>query len=495
MISADRRKRTSVRRVRFLLRRRPGLSFLIAAAAWIATVSLVGAMAGAGPPRSAGMPFAPRTLPDRIVLTPGADPRREMAVAYRTGPEQLRSEAELARAIDGPSLQDVANPVSGSSPPRPIDSRNGPALYHQVRFAGLEPDTVYAYRLKGAAGWSEWHQFRTAADAPRPFRFLYLGDMQNRILADGARVVRQAFRDHGGIELVVHAGDLVDQRDDLDHDDEWGEWNAVAGYHYAVIPQIPAAGNHEYDTVFSADRGVKRQLGVYWPLQFALPENGAASAKATTYFVDYQDVRFVVLDGTSALDLETLENQARWLDRTLARSNATWNVVIFHQPIFSCARPVDSEKLNVSWKPILERRNVDLVLQGHDHCYSRLSAAGADESIAAAGDADGPVYMVSIAGAKMYGLNDRTVRQSERAAEATQLYQIVDVTADRLSVRVYTATGRLYDGFDIERGTDGGKSVRETGETLIAERRCDDDLGPDGTACGVRTKKAAFFGR
>ncbi len=495
MFAAVRRLGTGLR---VAIRRRPALSLTLAAAVWTATASLVGAVADAGPPRSPGAAFAPRALPDRIVLTPGADPAREMAVAYRTSPDQERSEAEIARAVDGPTLEDTAELVLGSSRPRALDSRNGPALYHHVRFSGLEPGAVYAYRLKGAGGWSEWFQFKTAADASQPFRFLYLGDMQNGILSESSRVLRQAFRDNGGIELVLHAGDLVDQRDDLDHDDEWGEWNAAAGYHYAVVPQIPAAGNHEYNNVLTIDPSSRRRLGAYWPLQFALPENGAASTKATTYFVDYQGVRFIVLDGTSALDLGTLKDQAGWLDRTLAGSTAAWNVVIFHQPIFSCARPADTKELKASWGPILERRKVDLVLQGHDHCYSRLTvAAGASEAEfdEASASGAGPVYMVSIAGSKMYGLNNRADLRLDRAAEATQLYQIVDVADDRLSVRVYTATGRLYDGVDIERGSDGRKFVREMGDVLMAERRCEGSLGPDGTDCGVRMKRAALFGR
>ncbi len=490
---------TRLRSLRVFARRRPALFLTLAALAWLATGPLVRAMSDAGPPRVPGSAFEPKVLPDRIVLTPGADPAREMAVAYRTSPEQERSEAQLARAIDGPALEEAAEPVGGSTPPRAIDSRNGPALYHHIRFSDLQPETVYAYRLKGAAGWSEWFQFKTAADAPQPFRFLYLGDMQNGILSESSRVLRQAFRDNGGIELVLHAGDLVDQRDDLDHDDEWGEWNAAAAYHYAVVPQIPAAGNHEYDNVLTPNPSGRRRLGAYWPLQFALPDNGAPSAKATTYFVDYQDVRFIVLDGTSALDLGTLDDQARWLDRTLAHSKAAWNIVIFHQPIFSCARPEDSKELKAVWKPILEQRNVDLVLQGHDHCYSRLTAesraAPPESEKPSADSAAGPVYMVSIAGTKMYALNDRSERESDRAAEATQLYQIVDVFSQRLSVRVYTATGRLYDGFDIERGQDGRKSVSESGEALLAERRCEAGLNPDGTACGLRTKRASFFGR
>ena len=52
-------------------------------------------------PRSAGLPYAPKNLPDRIVLTPGADPAREMAVAYRTDTAQAESQAQLAVSVDG----------------------------------------------------------------------------------------------------------------------------------------------------------------------------------------------------------------------------------------------------------------------------------------------------------------------------------------------------------------------------------------------------------
>jgi len=127
-------------------------------------------------PRSAGTPYAARNLPDRIMLTPAADPSRGMAVAWRTDTAQQASIAQIAVAVDGPTLEEQARIVSGAAGIA-IDSANGPALYHQLRFDGLEPDTVYAYRLKGSAGWTEWLQFRTASAAPQPFRFLYLGDV------------------------------------------------------------------------------------------------------------------------------------------------------------------------------------------------------------------------------------------------------------------------------------------------------------------------------
>ncbi len=440
-------------------------------------------------PRSPGLPYAPKKLPDRIVLTPGADPAREMAVAWRTDTAQAASQAQIAVAVDGPTLEENATTVTGTA--MPLDSSYGPALYHHIRFTGLTPGTAYAYRVAGAAGWSEWHQFRTAADTAKPFRFLYLGDIQNGILTYASRVIRQAFHAHGDIRLVVHAGDLVSQRDDLDHDDEWGEWNQAGGYNYAMVPQIPATGNHEYVERMMPDGTERYHLGPYWPAQFALPANGADTVKATTYYVDYQGVRFIVLDGTAAIGLGAMKAQTDWLDATLASSKADWNVVLFHQPVFTCARGKDTAEIKAAWKPVFDRRDVDLVLQGHDHCYSRLTAeAGRDASARtrADGATQGPVYLVSVTGAKMYRLNDRAPWQPDKVAEATELYQIVDATPGALSFRTYTATGALYDGFTLKRRADGRKFLKELDEPTLATRRCDGNIGPDGGVCVARGK-------
>ncbi|AYO79805.1 purple acid phosphatase family protein [Sphingobium yanoikuyae] len=439
-------------------------------------------------PRSAGTPYAARALPDRIMLTPAADPSRGMAVAWRTDAAQTASEAQIAISVDGPTLEEKARTVTGPAGTAK-DSANGPALYHQIRFDNLTPDTVYAYRLKGSAGWSEWLQFRTAAAEVKPFRFLYLGDIQNGILTYASRVIRQAFHANGGIELVAHAGDLAAQRDDLDHDDEWGEFNQAGSYNWSIVPQLPATGNHEYVDVVKPDGSESRTLGPYFPLQFALPDNGVPGLR-TTYFVDYQGVRFIVLDGTSAIDLGTMAQQTAWLDATLASSKAKWNVVLFHQPVFTCARPQDTSEVKAAWKPVFDKRKVDLVLQGHDHCYSRLTSEAGREASAQAranGAIQGPVYLVSVTGSKMYGLNDRARTQPDKTAEATELYQVVDVDGDRLKFRTYTASGKLYDGFDLTKGADGNH-LTDTSEPTIAVRTCTGNIGPDGGKCVARGK-------
>lgn len=430
---------------------------------------------------AAGAPYGPRNLPDRIVLTPGADSARQLAVSYRTDMQQTTSELQLAEAIDGPSIEAHSRTLNGHS--APLDSDNGPAMYHQVVLDGLMPDTAYLYRVKGAAGWSEWLQTRTASSEPKDFSFLYFGDLQNNILSHGARTLRQGLTSLAHPALALHAGDLVAQGDSLAHDDEWGQWNQAGSFHFAQVPQLVAAGNHEYVKHTDADGREVRQLGPHWSRQFKLPGNGAPGAEQTTYVSDYQGVRFIVLDGTSALDLGTLDSQSRWLEAQLAQSPARWNIVVQHQPIFTCAR--HKNPLEAHWRPIYQRYKVDLVLQGHDHCYSRISDSHrnpADDSL------DGPVYMVSVTGTKMYAVNARAREQAARLAEDTQLYQQIHVSEHALNIQAYTASGRLYDAFAIERDAQGRNHLREVAEPLPAARLCHQGQGPDGTPCTARAK-------
>ena len=450
-------------------------------------------LAGEAAPAATGSPYAARNLPDRIMLSPGADPSREMGVAWRTDMAQGLAEAEIALLVPAPNFGKRAMRVTGLS--HVTASENGPARYHKARFTGLQPDTAYAYRLKGAAGWSEWHQFRTPAATQAPFRFLYLGDTQNSILSIGSLAIRRALLQAGNPALMLHAGDLVASRDDMVHDDEWGEWTAAGGWALASIPQIPAAGNHEYvDHVLPGGKETRR-LAPHWPLSFALPSNGAPGAEATSYVTDYQGVRFIVLDGTSAIDLGTLDAQTKWLDARLAESKARWNIVLFHQPIYTCARPNDTPVLKKAWVPLFDRHKVDLVLQGHDHCYSRLTSAQGREAGREArrnGATQGPVYLVSVGGAKMYGLNDRAMIQPDKVAEDTSLFQIIDVSPERLSVRAHLNTGLLYDGFDLIRQPDGNTRLEELPDDLATIRRCTGThphrTGPDGLPCVAAPK-------
>jgi hypothetical protein len=98
-----------------------------------------------------------------------------------------------------------------------------------------------------------------------------------------------------------------------------------------------------------------------------------------------------------------------------------------------------------------------LVLNGHDHSYSRTGAlpeglelVNVPEGYQQAYDPNiGTVYVVSVSGPKMYPITKGGY--AVRLAEDTQLYQVIDVKTSELKYKAYTATGQLYDAFTIKK--------------------------------------------
>ncbi len=183
---------------------------------------------------------APRPLPDRIVLTWSADPAASQSVTWRTDTSIHRGVAELALANDnGRALAPTAFPATTTD----FTSDLNEAHYHSATFTGLQPDTLYAYRVGDGLNWSEWFHFRTASREAKPFTFIYFGDAQNDVKTHWSRVFREAFRDAPRAAFTLHAGDLINEDAS---DAEWGEWHGAPAWVNATIPVIATPGNHEY---------------------------------------------------------------------------------------------------------------------------------------------------------------------------------------------------------------------------------------------------------
>ena len=71
-----------------------------------------------------------------------------------------------------------------------------------------------------------------------------------------------------------------------------------------------------------------------------------------------------------------------------------------------------------------------------------------------------PVYVVSVAGAKMYGLSPHV--WSDRYGSQTQFYQYVTIDGNILEYEAYTVTGELYDAFTIEKDNEGFNHFSES---------------------------------
>ncbi|GHB98591.1 purple acid phosphatase family protein [Thermomonas carbonis] len=401
--------------------------------------------------------FSPSVFPDRIVASPEQDASTGFSVAWRTSAQLDAPLLQIVVAGDSPDMG-VPREIASSS--RELRTENGLARHHRADVDGLQPDTLYAWRVQGGGTWSAWHHTRTAARAEAPMTLLYFGDTQNKNTSLTTRVIREAMRHAPDARLALFAGDLVSGGDGED-DNEWGEWFEANESLPTSMMVAPAIGNHEYFEEFEDTPRERRVLGAHWPLTFSLPGNGAAGAKGTTYWFDYQGVRVAVIDGTSALDLGTASAQAHWLDGVLGANPHRWSIVMTHQPFFSPRDGRDNVLLRGHLLPVIRKHRVDLVLQGHDHLYGRR-----------AGDAPTPVFVVSVAGAKQYRLS-REARETMRpVAEDTQLFQVVRIDGTRLRYEARTATGCLYDAFELLDDGAAGKRLLEVQEGRIAERDC-----------------------
>ncbi|MBK9169399.1 MAG: metallophosphoesterase family protein [Bryobacterales bacterium] len=371
--------------------------------------------------------YGPGPAPDRIVLTWAGDPASTQAVTWRTDTSVTSAVAEIAAATDGPEFSLKPRRVPAAT--EPLRSDLNEAHYHSVHFTGLDPDSLYCYRVGDGFNWSEWNQFRTAAKGPAPLTLLYVGDAQNAIWQLWSRVIRLSVLTAPGARFIVHAGDLINKSG---ADAEWGEWHRAADWINRTIPSFPTPGNHEYGG---------GSLDDHWRPQFTLPENGLPELKETNYFVDIQGVRMVSLDS-----MRMQQEQIDWLDRTLAGNPNRWTILTFHYPLYSAGKGRDMKKLRDLWQPVLDRHAVDLVLTGHDHTYARSNLLSGTN--ARSGKA-GTVYVVSVSGPKMGQLTSDV--WWERAAEDSQLFQVIRIDGGRLHYKSFTARGNLYDAFELRK--------------------------------------------
>jgi len=412
--------------------------------------------------------------PDRIVATYETDPATSIAVSWRTADGIKQPVARIARALPAPRFDRAAREIAAVTErirlDRTVFNDHEHALdyplnpdrvrFHSVNFTGLEPDTLYAYQVCGArAHCSEWFQIRTAPASGAPIRFVYIGDAQNGVMTHFARVLRAAWSAQPHADFILHAGDLVDH---ASRDLEWASWFRAGGFIHAMTPVIPLTGNHEYDKLEIDGERRRAVLSRMWRPQFRLPvvESLPELLHETVYSVDFgKTLTVFVLNTQFARSSGQFEDQAAWLDKRLAASSADWNVVAMHHPVFSAAGDRDNEKLREAMLPVLRKHDVPLVLQGHDHTYSR----GRDtENLSIERDETGTVFVTSVSGAKMYRLKkarwDSYADQGavlDRVGENTQFYQLLEIDGTQLDYAAFTATGERYDAFTLARRGDG----------------------------------------
>lgn len=387
--------------------------------------------------------FNPKHFPDRIILTWKGNTAVSQTVTWRTDTTITGAKAQIKAEDSSPALEEAITAYDADSRLLSGGQNYATAKYHSVTFNNLKPGTVYAYRVGAGEYWSEWFQVTTAsADQNKPFSFIYLGDAQNDIRSKWSRVIRKAFTHEPDARFIVHTGDLINRSN---NDQEWGEWHYGGGFINGMVPSMPSPGNHEY----VRDEKRKLILDPHWGVQYTLPGNGPKGLEESVYYIDYQNVRVISLDSQMIiLDEASAKAEYEWLEKVLKENTKLWTVITFHHPIFSTAKSRDNKDFRERFKPLFDKYHIDLVLQGHDHTYSR----GQNLPRGLSGrEASGPVYLVSVAGPKMYKVDG--AKWMNVSLENTQLFQVIHVDGKNLKFEAYKTSGELFDAFSLKKSS------------------------------------------
>lgn len=121
----------------------------------------------------------------------------------------------------------------------------------------------------------------------------------------------------------------------------------------SAIPLAPAAGNHDF----------------YSPLFSRYFGNTGIDAAGNDYYFSYGNALFIVLDSNniiSAIHKKTIN------DAITAYPDATWRVVMLHHGTYSAGADEFTNKICTSMiKNYFDTYDIDLILSGHNHFYSR----------------------------------------------------------------------------------------------------------------------------
>lgn len=425
---------------------------------------------------------------------------------------------------NGMSLQyrvkDAADWTTVAAVPVVEDTTDATEDYYKVDISGLTAGTTYEYRIgktgSGAADdWSKIYSFTTEAEDVDDFSFIVYGDSQARQywnfknypgvdqakqeykrFADTRVMLDEAFQDVSDPAFMLHLGDIVDSGEKLTW---WKMFFKSLGDYGKTVPHFAVAGNHDVQHF-----NEKNDEALPFNYYFNHPNNGGNAARDEAYMsqvtkegskalatnsdemiysYNYGDLHVVVLDtgdcNSLSADYEMLhKSQRAWLERDLeANSDAKWTIVVTHRPFYS---PSGDSK-SFGWlSETVEEYGVDLVLQAHDHIYSRTypmknGAVVTKEGIDTIAQGTGTVYaMLSATCAWNSELPDvnpakfATISGLERDIPQS-VYSVIDISNDKLTMTTKMINGLVLDSFSIAADNsatvtfyDGDKVVGET---------------------------------
>ena len=313
----------------------------------------------------------------KVSLTPGAD-ETQLNFAWYSKSEDGKTATPV---VHFGTDKDNLTAFTGTSGQVDTSLTDGVAYdYNHVVVTGLEPNTTYYYTVEKNGVQTEVQEYKTGSF--ESVKILYVGDPQigaskgqtqgsDTLKADSGaantaarndafawnRTLEIASAQNPDLNFVISAGDQVNKTGQAKEEEYAGYLSA------SVLSGLPVAttiGNHD-------------SLNPDYTYHFNNPNTtGYGETEAGgDYYYSYGSGLFIVLNTNN---YNVAEHEKTIQEAVASDPDAAWRVVTIHQDIYGTGldhSDTDGMILRTQLTPIFDEYDIDVVLQGHDHTYSR----------------------------------------------------------------------------------------------------------------------------
>ena len=394
---------------------------------------------------------------DTIALSVGADETEMNFTWYASA-----AEAGTITYAPASDLADGRMPENAATATAVATAANRGGWYsNQLILTGLERGTTYAYQLTntrdGETVTSAIGTFTTGDGETT--RFLFVGDPQlgssGNLSSDTSgwdATLTKAVEMFPNATFLLSAGDQVDAAASEEQYQSYLNRTVLAG-----LPQATTIGNHDSGS---------NSYGQHFNVANESDTLGATSAGGDNWFV-YNSVLFMDLNSN---DLSVAEHKAFMEQAIAANPDVSWKIVVFHHSIYSVAsHAMDSDILQRrnDLAPVFRELDIDVVLMGHDHVYTRSymmdgltpmtdAAIYDDADYSSITDPIGILYVTanSASGSKYYNISGQYEYAAVQNQEKVPNVSYVEMDDSHFTITTCrTSDMSVVDTFTIYRST------------------------------------------
>ena len=347
--------------------------------------------------------LVPKTEPYNMIANINGDPHTRMAFCWFTNEGVTNGKVQIiakesataddfeagagvisinAEATTTPALHYAVSTSGIAKATKLPNNTKFKYVSHKALAENLTPGTAYSWRVGYEGHWSPIAQFRTQDQEQGEFSFLYMSDshIMDAEYVDNARWCgTAAAKTVPDARFCLFPGDFVETGTEQNSEWEWERWFEECFRPVIMqMPIVPTDGNHDDSKNLNYDYHFNTDWGFY---------NAVVSAKpqfhGITYSFVYGDVLFLVYSlqdwwrsssGESSMLSPYLSTDvANWFKEQIAlHPNTKYRVTLAHKNIFSGSGHSEDAEIPLFRKfmlPILKECQIDLAIQGHDHCY------------------------------------------------------------------------------------------------------------------------------